>query len=139
MASLRQEGVIPATTSWSLDAHPVRDPRHIHHSSEQETTMTQSVRNLRSAPAAATVLGMLLLATPAAFAEDGLKASPREQEYSPEATVQTAPSPQIYEYNVGITDMGWHATGQLPVPQQDQSAHVIYQMVPGGLRYHRMQ
>lgn len=99
--------------------------------------MAQSVRILRPAPAA--VLGMLLLAAPVARAEDGLKPSPREQEYSPGATVATPPSPQIYEYNVGTTDMGWHATGQLPVPQRDQSARVIYQMVPGGHRYHRMQ
>jgi len=101
--------------------------------------MTQSVRNLRPAAATATVLGMLLLATPAAIAEGGLKASPGEQEYPPAWTVQTAPSPQIYEYNVGISDTGWHSTGKLPVPQPDQSAHVIYQMVPGGLRYHRTE
>jgi len=101
--------------------------------------MTQSVRNLRPAPAAATVLSMLLLATPAALAEDGLKASPREQEYPPGRTVQTVPSPQIYEYNVGISDTGWHPTGQLPVPKSEQSALVIYQMVPGGLRYHRVE
>jgi hypothetical protein len=139
MASLREEDLIRATTSWSLDAHHLRDPRHIHHSSEQETTMTQSVRNLRPAPAAATVLSMLLLATPAAFAEDGLKASPREQEYPLGRTVQTVPAPQIYEYNVGISDTGWHPTGQLPVPKSEQSARVIYQMVPGGLRYHRTE
>jgi hypothetical protein len=41
MASLREEDLIRATTSWSLDAHHLRYPRHIHHSSEQETTMTQ--------------------------------------------------------------------------------------------------
>ena len=101
--------------------------------------MPRSVRNLRSASATATVLGILLLVAPAVRAEDGLKPSPREQEYPPNATVATPPSPQAYEYNVGITDMGWHATGQLPVPQRDQSARAIYQMVPGGLRYHRVE
>ena len=101
--------------------------------------MIQSVRMVRPASAAATVLGLLLLAAPAALAEDGLKPSPREQEYSPGWTVQTAPSPQIFEYNVGTSDTEWHATGQLPVPQPDQSARVIYQMVPGGLRYHRVE
>lgn len=101
--------------------------------------MTQSARILRPASAAAIALSMLLLATPAVFAEGGLKASPREQEYPPGSAVQTAPSPQIYEYNIGTTDTGWHPTGQLPVPQPDQSARVIYQMVPGGLRYHRVE
>jgi hypothetical protein len=101
--------------------------------------MTQSVRILHSAPAAAAVLGITLLTGPAALAEDGLKPSAREQEYPPGWTVQTGPSPQIYEYNVGISDTGWHPTGQLPVPQPSQSARVIYQMVPGGLRYHRAE
>ena len=59
--------------------------------------------------------------------------------YPPGWAVQTAPAPQIYEYNVGTTDTDWHRTGQLPVPQPDQSARIIYQMVPGGHRYHRMQ
>ena len=61
--------------------------------------------------------------------------------YPPGWMVYTGPSPQIYEYNVGITNTGWHRTGQLPVPQPqpDQSARVIYQMVPGGLRYHRVE
>ena len=93
--------------------------------------MAQSVRILLPASVAAAMLGMLLLAAPVALAEGGLKASPREQGYSPGWTVQTVPSPQIYEYNVGTTDTGWHATGQLPLPQPEQSARVVYQMVPG--------
>ena len=101
--------------------------------------MTRSVRSLRPASAAVIALGMTVLAASAALAEDGLKPSPREQEYPSGWNVATAPSPQVYEYNVGITDVGWHATGQLPVPQPAQSAHVIYQMVPGGLRYHRTE
>jgi hypothetical protein len=105
----------------------------------KEMMMAQSVRILRLAPAAAMALCMSVLAAPAVRAEDGLKPSPREQEYPSGWAVKTAPSPQVYEYNVGITDMGWHPTGQLPVPQRDQSARVIYQMVPGGLRYHRVE
>jgi len=101
--------------------------------------MAHSIRNLRLAPAATIALCLSLLAAPAVRAEDGLKPSPREQEYPSGWNVATAPSPQIYEYNVGITDVGWHATGQLPVPQPTQNARVIYQMVPGGLRYHRTE
>jgi len=30
------------------------------------------------------------------------------------------------------------STGQVPAPTPPQNAQVIYQMVPGGLRYHRI-
>ena len=101
--------------------------------------IAQFVRTSRLAPAAAIALCVSILAGSGVRAEDGLKPSPREQEYPPGWAVATPPSPQIYEYNVGITDTDWHATGQLPVPQPTQSARVIYQMVPGGLRYHRVE
>ena len=101
--------------------------------------IAQSVRISRLAPAAAIALCVSILAVSGVRAEDGLKPSPREQEYPPGRTVQTVPAPQIYEYNVGISDTGWHPTGQLPVPKSEQSARVIYQMVPGGLRYHRTE
>ena len=34
--------------------------------------------------------------------------------------------------------MNPRATGQVPAPAATQNAQIIYQMVPGGLRYHRI-
>jgi hypothetical protein len=93
--------------------------------------MNSTLSRLRFLGPAALALGFLVGSPAMALAGHDL--------YPPGWAVQTAPSPQIYEYNVGTTDTGWHATTQLPAPQPDHSAHVIYQMVPGGLRYHQMQ
>jgi hypothetical protein len=93
--------------------------------------MNSILNRLRFVGLAALALGILVGSLP--------EASAGHDVYPPGWTVQTAPSPQIYEYNVGTTDTGWHPTGQLPVAQPDQSARVIYQMVPGGHRYHHMQ
>ena len=93
--------------------------------------MNSTLSRLRFLGLAALALGFLVGSPAMALAGHDL--------YPPGWAVQTVPSPQIYEYNVGITDTGWHATGKQPVPQQpDQSARVIYQMVPGGQRYHRI-
>jgi len=92
--------------------------------------MNSTLSRLRFQGLAALALGFLVGSPAMALAGHDL--------YPPGWAVQTAPSQQIYEYNVGITDTGWHRTGQLPVQQPDQSAQVIYQMVPGGHRYHRI-
>jgi hypothetical protein len=34
--------------------------------------------------------------------------------------------------------MNPRATGQVPAPAATQNAQIIYQMVPSGLRYHRI-
>jgi hypothetical protein len=96
-----------------------------------DVQMNSTLSRLRFLGLAALALGFLVGSPATALAGHDV--------YPPGWTVQTVPSPQIYEYNVGTTDTGWHATGQLPAPQPGQSARVIYQMVPGGLRYHHMQ
>jgi len=93
--------------------------------------MNSTLSRLRFLGLAALALGFLVGSPAMALAGHDL--------YPPGLAVQTVPSPQIYECNVGITDTGWHATKQLPEPQPDHSARVIYQMVPGGLRYYQMQ
>jgi hypothetical protein len=96
-----------------------------------DVQMNSTLSRLRLLGLAALALGILVGSPAMALAGHDL--------YPPGWAVQTVPSPQIYEYNVGTTDTGWHATMQLPAPQPDHSARVIYQMVPGGLRYHQMQ
>jgi hypothetical protein len=93
--------------------------------------MNATLNRLRLVGLVTLALGFLAGSPPKALADHDL--------YPPGWNVATRPSAQIYEYNLGITDTGWHSTGQLPVPQPDQSARVIYQMVPGGHRYHRVQ
>lgn len=73
--------------------------------------MAESVPILRRTSATTSALSVLLLAARLARAAVGLKPSPREQEYPPGWTEVTAPSPQIYEYNLGITDPGSHPNG----------------------------
>jgi hypothetical protein len=93
--------------------------------------MNSALNRFRFVGPAMLALGLLIWSPPKALAGHDL--------YPPGWNVATPPSPQIYEYNVGITDTGWHSTGQLAVPQADQSARVIYQMVPGGHRYRAVQ
>lgn len=93
--------------------------------------MNATPNRLRYAGFAMLALDLLIGSPPTALAGHDV--------YPPGWNAATPPSPQIYEYNVGTTDTGWHSTGQLPVPQRDQGARVIYQMVPGGHRYHPMQ
>ena len=100
--------------------------------------MSVATRSLRQSCAAALIVGAFGLAIPAAFAEGGLKPSGGEQEYPPGWNVATAPSPQIYEIDVGITALAYHATHAVPVPTPAENAQVIYEMVPGGHRYHRI-
>jgi hypothetical protein len=84
------------------------------------------------------MVGAFGLAIPAALAEDGLKPSAREQEYPPGWNVATAPSPQMYEIDVGTTALAYHATRAVPAPTPAENAQVIYEMLPGGHRYHRI-
>ena len=100
--------------------------------------MSIATRSLRQSCAAALIVGAFVWAAPAAFAEGGLKPSAPEQEYPPGWNVATAPSPQIYEMDVGTTALAYHATNAVPVPTPPENAQVIYEMVPGGHRYHRI-
>jgi hypothetical protein len=70
------------------------------------------------------------IAASAALADEAWKAPPPES-YPPGWNVKSQPAPQAYDYEVGTT-------GQVPAPAATQNAQVIYQMVPGGLRYHRI-
>lgn len=49
----------------------------------------------------------------------------------------STPAAQAYDYKVGTGTMELKATGQAP-PPATQNAQVIYEMVPGGHRYHRI-
>ena len=73
----------------------------------------------------------------AALADEGWKAPPPEG-YPSGWNVKAVPTPQAYDYAVGTGSTNLRATGNAAPPAPDQNAHVIYQMVPGGLRYHRM-
>jgi hypothetical protein len=53
-------------------------------------------------------------------------------------SVSRRPTPHVYDHKVGTGTMELRATGQVPAPARTQSAQVIYQMVPGGHRYHRI-
>ncbi len=50
----------------------------------------------------------------------------------------TAPTPHAYDHKVGTGTMDLKATGQVPATPPTQNAQIIYQMVPGGHRYHRI-
>jgi len=63
---------------------------------------------------------------------------PPPESYPSGWNVKTMPAPQAYDYTVGTGSTNLKATGSAPPPAPDQSARVIYQMVPGGHRYHRI-
>jgi hypothetical protein len=104
-----------------------------------DVQMNSTLSRVRFLGLAALALGILVGSLPEASVGREADRLAADDVYPPGRMVQTVPSLQIYEYNVGTTDTGWHATGQSPVPQPDQSARAIYQMVPGGLRYHRAE
>jgi hypothetical protein len=91
---------------------------------------------LRPARGAVIAMGISLLAAAVALADDAFKPPP--DSYPANWNLKTAPTPQVYDYDVGTGSTALKATGQLPVPPP-QNARIIYQMVPGGLRYHRVE
>ena len=86
--------------------------------------------------ATAMVAGTLVLSASAAFADQTWTPPPPDS-YPSGWNVRATPGPQAYDYKVGTGTMELGPTGKMP-PPQTQNAQVIYQMVPGGLRYHRI-
>jgi len=74
---------------------------------------------------------------PAALADEAWKPPPPEG-YPSGWNRTTAPTPHAYDHKVGTGTMDLKATGQVPATPPTQNAQIIYQMVPGGHRYHRI-
>ncbi|MGH7124637.1 MAG: hypothetical protein ACREFI_09710 [Stellaceae bacterium] len=98
--------------------------------------MIVATKNLNRACAVTVLAGALGMAASAALADDTWKPDPPDS-YPPGWNVKSAPGPQAYDYKVGTGTMELAPTGQV-APPTIQNAQVIYQMVPGGLRYHRI-
>ena len=103
--------------------------------SQQEMMMTVVTRRLRHLCGVATVVGIFGIAASAALADEAWKAPPPDS-YPSGWNVKSAPAPQAYDYELGTGGTELKATGQMPAPAVPQNAQVIYQMVPGGHRYH---
>jgi hypothetical protein len=95
--------------------------------------MTVVTRLFRHSCAVALIVGTSGLVASAAFADTDSPDS-----YPPGWNVKSPPAgPQAYEWDYGLFT-GLRATGAVPAPTPPQNAQVIYQMVPGGHRYHRI-
>ena len=99
--------------------------------------MTVVRRSVGHACAVAVVAAVLGMAASTARADDAWKPDPPDG-YPPGWNVKSTPAPQAYDYKVGTGTMELAPTGQVTPPPPSQNAQVIYQMVPGGLRYHRI-
>lgn len=97
--------------------------------------MTVVSRRVGHVCAVAVVAGVPAMAASAAFA-DAWKPDPPDS-YPPGWNIRSTPAPQAYDYKVGTGTMELAPTGKV-APPPPQNAQVIYQMVPGGLRYHRI-
>jgi hypothetical protein len=93
-------------------------------------------RTLRQTCAVALVAGTFGIAASAALADQAWT-PPAPDSYPTGWDVKSTPEPQAYDYKVGTGTMELKATGRVP-PPTTQNAQVIYEMVPGGLRYHRI-
>jgi len=98
--------------------------------------MTVLEKTLRHARAIVVIGGTIGMIASAALADAAWKPPPPES-YPSGWSVKSAPDPQAYDYTVGTGSSNFKATGQAPKPTT-QNAQVIYQMVPGGHRYHRI-
>ena len=98
--------------------------------------MTVATKSLSPVLAALLLAGTLGMAASAARADDTWKPDPPDS-YPPGWNVKSTPAPQAYDYKVGTGTMELAPTGKAE-PPTTQNAQVIYQMVPGGLRYHRI-
>jgi len=97
---------------------------------------TIAIKSLSPVLAAPLLAGMLGIAASTARADDAWKPTPPDS-YPPVWNVRSPPAPQAYDYKVGTGTMELAPTGKA-APPPAQNAQVIYQMVPGGLRYHRI-
>ncbi len=99
--------------------------------------MTVATKGLNRLCAVMIAAGALGLAASAARADDTWKPDPPDS-YPPGWNVKSTPVPQAYDYKIGTGTMELAPTGTVPPPTPPQNAQVIYQMVPDGLRYHRI-
>ena len=99
--------------------------------------MSVATRSLRHSCAVALIVGTFGLVASAALADEAWKPDAPDG-YPPGWNVKSPPAgPQAYEWEYGLFT-GLKATGAVPVPRPPENAQVIYQMVPGGHRYHRI-
>jgi hypothetical protein len=99
--------------------------------------MTVLEKTLRHARAIVVIVGTIGMIAPAALADEAWKPPPPEG-YPSGWNRTTAPTPHAYDHKVGTGTMDLKATGQVPATPPTQNAQIIYQMVPGGHRYHRI-
>jgi hypothetical protein len=99
--------------------------------------MTVLEKILRHARALVVIGGTIGMIAPAALADEAWKPPPPEG-YPSGWNRTTAPTPHAYDHKVGTGTMDLKATGQVPATPPTQNAQIIYQMVPGGHRYHRI-
>lgn len=99
--------------------------------------MTVLEKTLRHARALVVIGGTIGMIAPAALADEAWKPPPPEG-YPSGWNRTTAPTPHAYDHKVGTGTMDLKATGQVPATPPTQNAQIIYQMVPGGHRYHRI-
>jgi hypothetical protein len=99
--------------------------------------MTVLEKTLRHARAIVVIGGTIGMIAPAALADEAWKPPPPEG-YPSGWNRTTAPTPHAYDHKVGTGTMDLKATGQVPATPPTQNAQIIYQMVPGGHRYHRI-
>jgi hypothetical protein len=99
--------------------------------------MTVLEKTLRHARALVVIGGTIGMIAPAALADEAWKPPPPEG-YPSGWNRTTAPTPHAYDHKVGTGTMDPKATGQVPATPPTQNAQIIYQMVPGGHRYHRI-
>jgi len=108
--------------------------------------MTVVTQRLRQLCAVAAVVGTFGITASTALADlhdtsgrghqERAWKAPAPEGYPSGWNVTSAPAPQVYDYRVGTGTTSLKATGQATPPPQN--AQVIYQMVPGGHRYHRI-
>ena len=99
--------------------------------------MTVLEKTRRHARAIVVISGTIGMIASAALADEAWKPPPPEG-YPSGWNRTTAPTPHVYDHKVGTGTMDLKATGQVPATPPTQNAQIIYQMVPGGHRYHRI-
>jgi len=99
--------------------------------------MTVLEKTRRHARAIVVIGGTIGMIASAALADEAWKPPPPEG-YPSGWNRTTAPTPHAYDHKVGTGTMDLKAPGQVPATPPTQNAQIIYQMVPGGHRYHRI-
>lgn len=99
--------------------------------------MTVLEKTRRHARAIVVISGTIGMIASAALADEAWKPPPPEG-YPSGWNRTTAPTPHAYDHKVGTGTMDLKAPGQVPATPPTHNAQIIYQMVPGGHRYHRI-